>query len=239
MTSGTWSGWCCGSAAGRAAVRLLSIQVGRPRLVESALGGPPFRSGICKQPALGPVRLGPEGLDGDGQASRRYHGGPDKAILCYAAEHYPRWEAELAAAGQRPAVALGPGAFGENFTTEGLSEADVCLGDVYEIGPVQIVVREPRGPCSKLARRVGVSDLVERVHATGRAGWYCGVIQGGALSAGAPIRLRDRPLPAWPLLRVQRALRQRDRGEAAALLAEAGLAEALKASLSKVIRGPR
>src|SRR5438105_14287111 len=108
--SATWSGSCC-ACAGREIMKIVSIQVGTPRLVESALGGPPFRSAICKDPVAGPLLLGPAGLPGDGQASLRYHGGPDKALLCYAAEHYPLWQADL----DRPPLPFG--SFRENFPT--------------------------------------------------------------------------------------------------------------------------
>ncbi|WP_290591338.1 MOSC domain-containing protein, partial [Alicyclobacillus sp.] len=163
---------------------ILSVQVGLPRDVrtEAADGRPAtWRSAIWKTPVQGPVWLGEENLAGDGQADRKNHGGPHRAMLWYAAAHYPHWRAELGL------ETLLFGWFGENLTVEGLDEASVCIGDVYRIGgpdgPV-VQVSQPRKPCWKLARRVGVPDLVSRVESTGRSGWYTRVLKTGWVAPG-------------------------------------------------------
>ena len=99
----------------------------------------PWRTGFFKRPVAGPVRVEPETIAGDGVADRVNHGGPDKAILGYAADHYLAWRLELD-------VAAEGGAFGENLTIAGQAEADVCVGDVYAVGGVVLEVRQPRQP---------------------------------------------------------------------------------------------
>src|SRR5690606_18685860 len=106
----------------------------------------PWTTGFFKEPTLGPVWLGRTNLEGDGQADLVHHGGPDKAVLAYSADHYAAWREVL----NNPALPFG--AFGENFTIEGLKEADVCIGDTWKVGDeATIQLSQPRQPCWKLA----------------------------------------------------------------------------------------
>lgn len=151
----------------------------------------PWTSGIVKRPARGPVWLSKTNLHGDGQADLRHHGGPDKAVLVYAACHYTAWEREL----QLPN--FGHGGFGENFTVTHMTEEDVCIGDTYRVGEAVVQVSQPRQPCWKLARRWHVKDLALRTQKTGRTGWYLRVLEEGNVAAGASITLLERPYPEW------------------------------------------
>ena len=161
---------------------ILSIQVGLPQILGSPLADDPaertWRSAILKLPVPGSVLVGRTNLEGDGQADLRLHGGEDKAVYAYPAEHYPLWQAELDLA------ELPYGGFGENLTVSGLLEFEVCIGDVYQAGEVQLQVTQPRGPCWKLARRWGIPDLAVRFTQTGRTGFYLRVLQEGLLAAG-------------------------------------------------------
>jgi MOSC domain-containing protein YiiM len=199
---------------------LISIQVGKPK----DLGTPgavdkldkPWRSAIFKSPVEGPVQLTDTGLVGDGQADRRFHGGYDKAVLAYSAEHYPLWHREL---GRTDFI---PGGFGENFTISGQSEADVCVGDVYEIGPpggVRVEVSQPRQPCFNLCRRWRMEDLMQRVKTTGRGGWYLRVLKEGSVERAMEVALLERLYPQWPIARAFRVMERRkeDRESAAEL----------------------
>ena len=165
------------------------------------LGPPGVPSGIAKTPRPGPVRVGPEGLEGDEQADRRHHGGPEKAVHHYALDHYAAWRGELAGA-EVPLAA--PGAFGENLSTTGLTEAEICVGDLWRAGSVLLQVSQARQPCWKLNLRFGITDMARRVQETGRTGWYYRVIEPGTLAAGDSLRLIDRPHPAWTLARLLR-----------------------------------
>ena len=89
------------------------------------------------------------------------------------------------------------GAFGENFTTYGLLEEEVCIGDMFGIGETVVQVSQPRQPCWKLERRWGVKDLVIRIKETGRTGWYFRVLKEGYIEAGSDLTLRERPFPQW------------------------------------------
>jgi MOSC domain-containing protein YiiM len=176
-------------------VQILSLQVGLPRWygqegAESPMARP-WQTGAYKEPVMGPVWLGSEGLDGDGVADRRVHGGPEKALLACSAGHYPLWRTALG-------LELPFGAFGENATVTA-SEADVCIGDVYAVGTAVVAVSQPRQPCWKMARRWGITDLAVQMQDTGRTGWYFRVRQAGHLRAGDIFVLQDRPFPEWSI----------------------------------------
>jgi MOSC domain-containing protein YiiM len=160
-------------------VRLLSVNVGKPRTVEHQ--GRRITTGIFKTPVSGPVPVRRLNLDGDGQADLRVHGGEDKAVYVYPAEHYDFWSREL---GRDD---LGFGFFGENFTTEGLLEDEVCIGDVLRIGSARFEVSQPRTPCFKLAMRIGIEGFEPRFAASGRLGFYLRVLEEGSVAAGNAI----------------------------------------------------
>jgi len=203
---------------------IVSIQVGLPQL----LGTPgaedrlnqPWRTGFYKSPVEGPVHLGPTNLVGDGQANLKVHGGPDKAVLAYAASHYPAWREELCLPD------LPYGAFGENFSVTYLNERNVCLGDVYAIGQARVEVSQPRQPCANITRRWKLPGLTERVRDTGRHGWYMRVLEEGEVQAGQPIMLLERPCAEWTIERAFKAMNERttNRAEAASLASVPALA---------------
>ena len=187
---------------------------------------PGTRSAVAKEPVAGPVEIGPLGLAGDEQGDRRHHGGPEKAVHHYAFDHYPSWREDLAPA--VPPCLGAPGAFGENLSTLGLSEAEVCAGDVCRVGTALLQVSQARQPCWKLNHRFGVADMARRVQASGRTGWYYRVLQPGVVCAGDGLCLVDRPHPDWPLSRLLRVF-YTDRMDRAALEGVAAL-EGLSAS---------
>jgi MOSC domain-containing protein YiiM len=160
---------------------LISIQVGVPRTVKR--DGQEVATGIFKSPVNHRVRLRGLNLDGDQQADLSVHGGQNKAVYAYPSEHYPFWKKEM------PGVDLPWGSFGENFTTAGLLENNVCLGDRFEIGTAEVVVTQPRIPCFKLNLKFDRHDMIQRFLASHRSGFYLRVLQEGEVGAGDEIRL--------------------------------------------------
>lgn len=165
--------------------------------------GPSGRpSAIAKTPVDRPLALGREGLDGDEQGERKLHGGPEMPLHHYPFDHYAAWAAEL---GPLPLLDA-PGAFGENLSTTGLTEADVCIGDVWRLGGALVQVNQGRQPCLKLNHRFGVRDMAKRVQESGRTGWYYRVLETGMVAPGDALTLQDRPHPAWSVARVLHVL---------------------------------
>ncbi len=160
-------------------MRVLSVQVGRPR--DAEWRGEVVSTGIFKEPVEGPVTVRHLNLDGDQQADLSVHGGPDKAVYAYPSEHYAAWRKEL------PEADFPWGAFGENLTTEGLLESDVRIGDKLRIGTTEFIVTQPRMPCYKLAAKFQRADMLKRLLRSGRTGFYLRVTKEGSLTAGDPI----------------------------------------------------
>ena len=160
-------------------MKVVAVSVGRPREVEWR--GRRVDTSIFKTPVSGRVHVGRLNLEGDEQADLSVHGGAEKAVYAYPAEHYARWRHEL------PDAELGWAAFGENLTTEGLLETDVRIGDRYRVGTAELVVTQPRMPCFKLAVRFGRADMVKRFQQSGRSGFYCSVAREGEVGAGDAI----------------------------------------------------
>lgn len=158
--------------------QLVSVNVGLPREVEWR--GRRVFTGIFKEPVEGRVPVRKLNLDGDGQADLKVHGGPDKAVYLYPAEHYPHWQTELARD-------LPWGMFGENLTTDGLLEDGVNIGDRFRIGVTELVVTQPRMPCFKLGIRFERPEIIKRFLASGRTGWYFSVAEEGDVAAGDEI----------------------------------------------------
>ena len=179
---------------------LVSVQVGMPQTLgkEYAVNANdrPWSTGIYKTPVTDSLWLSFTNLEGDGQADLTVHGGHEKAVLGYAAEHYPLWQKEL----KRDDFTNG--AFGENFTIEGMNEDTVCIGDTFQIGTAIVQVSQPRSPCWKLSRRWQIKSLPARVVATGRSGWYYRVLQEGYVRANLPIHLLRRGCEEWTVARV-------------------------------------
>lgn len=175
---------------------LLGVYTGRI----APLGDEGQLSAIVKTPCSGPVVVTPLGLVGDEQADRRFHGGVDKALLWYAAEHYADWQRRF----PQVAAAFVPGSFGENLSTLGLTEETVCIGDQYRIGTALVEVCQPRKPCWKLSARFELEQFSLEVEALGHTGWYCRVLQTGVVEAGAAWALEQRPWPEHTLARLWR-----------------------------------
>jgi MOSC domain-containing protein YiiM len=128
-----------------------------------------------------------------------------------------------------------PGAFGENLLVDGLDENTVCIGDVYQVGPATLEVSHPRQPCSTLARRHQIPDMITIVRTNGRSGWYLRVLVEGELEAGQAVRLLDRTNPGWTVRRAARTMlaRRERRAEAAELARCRGLSDEWRIRLTQ------
>ena len=165
-------------------MKLISLNVARPQL--TVYKGATINTGIFKKPVSGHIRLRTLNLDGDKQADLSVHGGPNKAVYAYPSEHYGYWRGEL------PEMDLPWGMFGENFTTEGLGEDEVHVGDRFRIGSAVLMVRQPRMPCYKLTVKFQRDDMLARFLNSGRSGFYFSVEEEGAVGEGDSLELISR-----------------------------------------------
>ena len=212
------------------AARVLTVSVG-------AVGDLPYRGGsirsaFVKAPVAGLVAAGKLGLRGDEQGDRTKHGGPEKAICTFPAEHYPHYEQLLGRRLERPA-------FGENLTTWGLTEENVCVGDVLRIGSALVQVSLPRSPCYRLAARHGVKQLPLWFERSGRTGFYLRVLESGELCAGCPIELAHRPHPHAAVAEANRLMHRdkRDWPALQALVALPALGESWRRTFERRLSG--
>jgi len=162
-------------------MKILSVNVGLER--EVTWQGKLVTTGIFKKPVNAPVMMRTLNLEGDRQADLTVHGGVTKAVYVYPSEHYGYWRAEL------PGVDLPWGMFGENFTTEGLLEEAIFIGDRFRIGETEVMVTEPRMPCYKLGIKFGRADIIKRFLASRRTGFYFAVVREGMVDTGDAIKL--------------------------------------------------
>ena len=165
-------------------MKIISINVGRPQLV--IWNGEPVSTGIFKEPLAGRVMLRTLNLDGDRQADLTVHGGSEKAVYAYPAEHYDFWKREL------PDMELPWGMFGENFTTEGMSETEINVGDKFRVGSAELMATQPRMPCYKLGIRFGRTDIIKRFLMSERSGIYFSVLKEGEVGAGDEFELLEK-----------------------------------------------
>ncbi len=169
-------------------MRLVSVNVGPPRLL--SWKGASFKTGIFKKPVDGGIMLRETNLDGDRQADLSVHGGVNKAVYTYPSEHYSYWRGKL------PQEELPWGAFGENFTTEGLFESGVCMGDQYRVGSALVRVTTPRLPCFKLAAKFQREDMIKRFLSSGYSGFYFSVVEEGEVAAGDEFQFLTGEIPS-------------------------------------------
>ncbi|MDA1190665.1 MAG: MOSC domain-containing protein [Candidatus Poribacteria bacterium] len=179
-------------------MKLHSVNVSLPKSVPN--GDETIRTGIFKTPVSGRVILRTTGIDGDGQADLRVHGGPYRAAYVYDIAHYDHWKREL----NRDDFAYGQ--FGENLTVEGLLDDEVCIGDRIRIGETTVEVTHPRVPCLKLGLKMGDPSFPDKFLASGRVGFYLRVLTEGEIGAGDGIEVVHRDpneVTVWDVCRVR------------------------------------
>ncbi|MCR9057419.1 MAG: MOSC domain-containing protein [Rhodobacteraceae bacterium] len=152
-------------------------------------------SAIHKTRTETPVEVTLTGLSGDRQADTEVHGGPEKALHIYPSEHYAHWLQEFPETTQT----FHSGGFGENISSSGFTEEDLCIGDILAAGSVRLQVAQGRQPCWKLNLHTGNPAMAASFQKTGRTGWYFRVLETGKIVAGDDLRLVERPCPEWNL----------------------------------------
>lgn len=187
-------------------MKIVSVNTGMPR--EVPWRGATVTTGIYKQPVAGRVAVRHVNLEGDAQADLIVHGGQYKAVYCYPLEHYDYWKKVL------PGRELPIAVFGENFTTEGLLENSVHLGDQFSVGSAQLIVTQPRLPCYKLGIRFQDDAMIKRFLASGRTGFYLAVIREGEVGPGDEITLIARDPNAVAISEITRLYTARKYREA-------------------------
>ncbi|MGI4787825.1 MAG: MOSC domain-containing protein [Janthinobacterium lividum] len=183
----------------------MSLQIGQPQKDLSLLNDgneAEWVSSIWKMPTTERVHLRRTDLDGNTQADLKNHGGPDKAVCCYSAEHYSNWRALLGKSEEE----FAHGAFGENFTLTDFTEDTVCIGDTYTVGTATVQVGQPRMPCWKVGRRWERPEMPLEIKESGQTGCYLRVVTEGEVGAGDTLALRERPQPKWTVSRINYAL---------------------------------
>lgn len=209
---------------------ITAVCIGQPRFIdavpEAGKHGTAWTTGIFKKPVDGEVQVTAHGVSGDGQADLQNHGGPDKAVCAYSADHYDSWRERFGVAH------LEFGAFGENLSLAGIDEHHVCIGDLWAAGDVRLRVSQPRQPCWKLERKWQRYTLINEVIAAGRTGWYFRVEQNGVLQRGATLTLIERPEPKWTIAAANNVWHHRI-GDPAALSQAQGLSESWRRALDR------
>ena len=165
-------------------MQVISVNVGLPR--EVIWKGMTVQTGIFKDPVDKPVTISKLNLAGDQQADVTVHGGAEKAVYAYPAEHYEYWRKKL------PEVPFSWGKFGENLTTEGLAEDMLCIGDRLRVGSAILMVTQPRMPCYKLALRFDCDHIIKHFLTSQRSGFYFAVVEEGEVQAGSEVEILSR-----------------------------------------------
>jgi MOSC domain-containing protein YiiM len=174
------------------------ISLNRGQISDLVVGGKPDRSAIDKRPLVGPVDVGPLGLDGDEQADKRHHGGADQALYAYSREDMDWWTEQL---GRE----LPNGIFGENVTTAGIDINAALIGETWRLGAVVVQVTAPRVPCVTFRSWMEVPGWVKRFAAAGRPGAYLRVLTSGRVQAGDELTVIDYPSQAVTVAESMRA----------------------------------
>ncbi|MCA0354927.1 MAG: MOSC domain-containing protein [Chloroflexi bacterium] len=213
-------------------ITIETLAIGQPQTYHDAKGA--WSSAIGRQAITTPVRLEQLGHVGDAVADTKNHGGPDKAVCCQPASHYPLWQAEYGLADDHPM--LQASGIGENWTLSNVTEKDVCIGDVFKVGSAIVQICAPRYPCTKQDRKLGLDGLQQRTIATLRSGFYLRVLQAGEVQVGAALELIERPHPAITVHKVNQHLHhERDEAFGRELLAVDELAASWKRIIQMII----
>ncbi len=211
-------------------ITIQQLFLGQPKKIEDGKGI--WYSAIFRDAVSGPVQLETRGFVGDQVADTKNHGSLDQAVCCHPRAHYDAWNAEYQLSGS---AALVGGEVGENWTLSHVTEFDVCIGDIFQVGQARVQVSQPRYPCFKQERKTGLKGFLKRTGETLRTGWYMRVLQAGEVSPNDDLHLEARPNPAWTIQRVNEHLhKSTERELTPALLALPELSDGWKGIIKLV-----
>ncbi len=199
--------------------------IGQPQTLTDERGT--WRSAIFRTPITEPVFLQERGLTGDQVADTKHHGSPDQAVCCHPLAHYEFWNTHYKLF--RKEAKLGPGSVGENWTLTNCTEADIAVGDIFQVGKAIVQVSAPRYPCTKQERKLKLPNFFNEVMTTQRTGFYLRVLTSGNVQAGDELRLLERPNPIFTIQLInQHTLGEPDKTVAEKMLALPELAAGWK-----------
>ncbi len=205
-----------------------SIFVGEPTILKDERGT--WVSSICREPVSGFVEVTLAGLQGD-RVAQPYHGSPDAALCVHLKDHYRFW-------GNALGLNLPSGSVGENLTLDGITEDEVCVGDIVQVGTSLVEVSGARVPCANLARRIGRSDWVKKTISENRTGFYLRVLEPGQLCPGDSWSVQNRPNPDGAIPALNRCMYLAFNEQAARRFIEmSGLAAWWKQQFSEKLQG--
>lgn len=179
-----------------------ALLIGRPKIFRAD----GTMSAMQREAVGRPVMLNRLGFEGDEVGDPTVHGGVDKAVHFYPAEHYPKWIAHFAGESFTHPLLDHAGAFGENISASGLTENRLRIGDRFRIGKALVEVAQGRQPCWKLDHHFGVHGLSGAVITTGRSGGYLRVLEEGLVAPGDHILQIEQAPHDWTIARVFRLL---------------------------------
>jgi len=165
---------------------VLNLFKGKPKPLK---GNPKIISSIDRD-SVDSLSVYLDHIEGDEVRNKQHHGGPNRVVHYYPSEHYLFWKRTY------PEIKCAPGEMGENISSSGLDEKNVCIGDVYKIGEVELLVTEPRKPCGTINVQFQVKGLARRVQSESKTGWFFRVLKAGTIHLGDEIELLNRPYPA-------------------------------------------
>ena len=211
-------------------MKVVSVNVGRPQLVVK--NGRPYSTAINRKPAAAPVELTVDGFVDDRVSDLRFHGGPDKAACIYPLDHYEYWHKQLGKELPIPS-------FGENLTTLGLLEDQVCIGDIFRIGRARVQVTQPRQPCSKLANKHDEPRLIKWINEKRWTGFYVRTLDPGVVAKDDIIELLERPYAQMSIERAMSILLDNHslRRDLQEILGVEALSEAWRTEMEGRLRG--
>ncbi|NOZ46433.1 MAG: MOSC domain-containing protein [Chlorobi bacterium] len=210
-------------------MKIISLNIGEPKNV--FWNKKAYTTSFFKKPVNTKVKVTQDGIVGDKQANTKFHGGVNKAVYAYSADNYLYWKELLGL------ESMEWGMFGENITINGIDERDVCIGDIFQTGSVQLMAVQPRQPCSKLSMRFNNLTMVKKFWDADKPGIYFKVIKNGEMKTGNTFELIEKSETGITIFNIYRILngKQKDTDLMKRIISISFIPDSLKKDIYKVI----